>query len=69
MFDILAGFQRTKDWAQALEEIIPKRKGVHKKEEDQSASDEGEDKSRDQNSVNQTDSVNENNTSNNTNTL
>lgn len=67
MFDILAGFHRTKDWAQALEEIIPKRKGVHKKDEDQSSSDEGEDTARGQGSVNQADSVNAN--ENNTNTM
>ena len=52
MFDILAGFQRTKDWALALEEIIPKRKGVHKKDGAQSSGEE-EDASHDQSSVNQ----------------
>lgn len=50
MFDILANFHRTKDWALALEEIIPKRKGVHKKDGD--SSDEG-DAPRDQRSVNE----------------
>eukprot|EP00029_Vermamoeba_vermiformis_P014849 TRINITY_DN9968_c0_g1_i1.p1 TRINITY_DN9968_c0_g1~~TRINITY_DN9968_c0_g1_i1.p1 ORF type:complete len:331 (-),score=120.93 TRINITY_DN9968_c0_g1_i1:43-1035(-) len=72
VFDILAGFHRTKDWAQALEEIIPKRKGVHKKDEDQSSSDEDE-KAHDQSSVNHTDSVNQadsvNANQNNTNTM
>jgi len=61
VFDILAGFHRTKDWARALEEIIPKRKGVHKKDEEES--DEASiDQSRDHDSMNDhSDSVNESN--------
>lgn len=33
MLDILLSYHHCRDWARALEEVIPKRKGVHKKGE------------------------------------